>query len=297
MPSSELIDLRWDHVRIFRAAAASGSFSGAARHLGSSQPTVGRQITALETALGGTVFRRTRGGLVLTEMGTRLRELAEQMDRSARALVRRAQDAREGVAGEVRLSVPPALGVEWLTPRLGPLLRQHPLLEVAITTETAVADVSGLAAHIAVRLFRPDGDGIVMRRLRRFESGLFADRGLLKRLGPPRAESDLARFPLVGFERARNQLVEMQWLRQHVPAGRFAFRSDNALAQRAAIEAGLGLGILPLYVVRGRPALRRVLPHVEIPTRSWWLAYHEDLRDHPPVRALAEFLLQELASG
>jgi len=65
-------DLDWSLIRSFLAVAETGSLSAAARRLGLSQPTLGRQVRAAEAALGTPLFTRAARGLVPTEAGAAL---------------------------------------------------------------------------------------------------------------------------------------------------------------------------------------------------------------------------------
>lgn len=65
-------DIDWNHVRALLATVEAGSLSAAARRLGLTQPTLGRQVAALEQTLGVTLFERVGKTLVLTEAGREL---------------------------------------------------------------------------------------------------------------------------------------------------------------------------------------------------------------------------------
>ena len=78
----------WDLVRAFLAALEHGSLLGAARALGSSQPTLGRQIGALEVQLGTVLFERTGRGLLPTQAALQLADAARAMQAGADALAR-----------------------------------------------------------------------------------------------------------------------------------------------------------------------------------------------------------------
>ena len=83
----------WTQARAFLAAAEGGSVSAAARTLGLTQPTLGRQVAALEQALGVTLFERGGRSLALTEAGLELldhvRTMADAANRVALAATRR----------------------------------------------------------------------------------------------------------------------------------------------------------------------------------------------------------------
>ena len=75
---NDIARLDWSLVRSFLAVAETGSLSAAARALGSSQPTLGRHVAALEAALGVALFERRRRGLVPTEAARALKPEAQK---------------------------------------------------------------------------------------------------------------------------------------------------------------------------------------------------------------------------
>ena len=81
--------MEWSDVRIFLAVARQGSLGAAARTLGLSHPTVGRRVRALEEDTGHPLLQRHQDGVLLTDAGTRVFRLAEEMEASALAIERR----------------------------------------------------------------------------------------------------------------------------------------------------------------------------------------------------------------
>src|ERR1051325_3208769 len=94
----------WSDVRIFLAVARSGTLGGAARSLRLSHPTVGRRLRALEEATGQTLLQRTAEGMILTEEGSAIIALAEQMEEGALALERRLAGQEQELRGSLRIS-------------------------------------------------------------------------------------------------------------------------------------------------------------------------------------------------
>ncbi|KAG1435274.1 hypothetical protein G6F57_021196 [Rhizopus arrhizus] len=129
----------WELYRSFLAVLTEGSLSGAARALGLTQPTVGRHISALETALNQVLFTRSQVGLLPTEAAESLRGYAEAMRSTAAALERAAAGHGTGVSGTVRISASEVIGIEVLPPALARLRREHPglKLELAATNRNS----------------------------------------------------------------------------------------------------------------------------------------------------------------
>ena len=109
--------LSWDLLGAFLAVMRSGSLSGASRALGVAQPTVRRQIEALEAVLGVVLFTRSQTGLVATEAATAALPYAESMAGVADALVRSVSAPAEAEVGTVRVTCSEVVGAEVL-PRI-----------------------------------------------------------------------------------------------------------------------------------------------------------------------------------
>src|SRR5262249_25544892 len=108
------LDAGWELYRSYLAVLSEGSLSGAARALGIAQPTVGRHVSALERALGLSLFTRSQTGVKPTDAALALRGHAEAMSSAAAALRRAAESEGKGVAGTVRVTASETIGVEVL---------------------------------------------------------------------------------------------------------------------------------------------------------------------------------------
>lgn len=233
---------RWDDVRFFLAASRTGSFTRAARVLGTDQSTVSRRIAALEAEVGAALFERTPRGPIPTEMGARLRECALRVEAE---MGRLADLAREGDArprGLVRVATIESIAIHFLVPRVLPeLARTHPEIEIALPTGFAALDLANQEADVALRFFRSTRGDLVGRRLARLPLGVLAARALAKRLRGRQA----AALPWVVVDLPGIDTPEDAWLAEH-GGGRAALRCTSYEVQLAAIQAGLGVGLVPL---------------------------------------------------
>ena len=112
----------WDKLKVFHAAAEAGSFTHAGEHLGLSQSAVSRQVSALETELGVSLFHRHARGLILTEQGDLLFRTAHEVFMKLEAARAKLTDSKERPNGELKVTTTAGIGLNWLTPRLGEFL-------------------------------------------------------------------------------------------------------------------------------------------------------------------------------
>ncbi|WP_114395281.1 LysR family transcriptional regulator [Oleisolibacter albus] len=286
----------WDLYRTFLAVLRGGSLSAAARSLGLTQPTVGRQVEALEASLGAPLFLRSPLGLTPTALAEALRPQAEAMAATAEALLRMASGQGQGVRGTVRLTASEVVGVEVLPPILAGLRVRHPALEIELVLSNAVDDLLRQQADIAVRMVEPRQEALLVRRLGEIPVGLYAHQTYLMRCGVPQQPEDLADHTVIGFDR---ETPAIRAMRERLPAVaqlRYALRADSDVAQLAAIRAGFGIGFCQVPLARRTPDLVRVLPaYVELRLGTW-IVMHSDLRSAPRCRAVFDGLVDGLRS-
>jgi len=285
-----MINMDWDNIRYFLAAARTLSLSAASRSLNSNQPTVGRRIDSLEAQLGLRLFQRHSSGLTLTEDGQQLLAAAELMEQGAAGIAGASERNAAVPAGTVRVAVPDGLGVGILTPRLPELYARYPLLDVVLDPSPASADLKRGQADIAVRLFRPADADLVSRRLCEMGFGLYACDGYLERHGAPASAAELGQHALIGYGEELRDHPESAWLEGLSGRGRCVFRSDNTLARLSALMAGIGIAVMPHLLMAEQPGCSHVLPEHEGPSRTIWLVVHGDLRYVPRIRAVFDFI-------
>ncbi|MBV8604841.1 MAG: LysR family transcriptional regulator [Pelomonas sp.] len=284
----------WELYRSFLGVLEAGSLSGAARALGITQPTVGRQVAALERALGLVLFTRSQTGLLPTEAATDLRATAAAMAHLAAAFERAAERGPGPVSGAVRIGCSEVVGVEVLPPIVARLRDAHPALEVELVLDDRVQDLLHREVDIAVRMTRPHQAQLLARRVGRIEVGLHAHRDYLARRGMPRRVADLAAHAAIGYDRPTAFVRAAEKSLKGLRHEQFALRCDSNLGQLALIRAGAGVGFCQVPLARRDPALVRVLPRQFALPLETWVTMHEDLRASPRCRAAFDALVDGL---
>ncbi len=284
----------WDLYRTFLAVLLDGTLSGAARRLGLAQPTVARHVEALEAGLGVELFLRSRLGLIPTDKALDLKPLAETLAATSAALLRSAKAGTDDVAGIVRISASEMVGLEHLPPILARLRRDHRHLGVELVLSNAADDLLRRDADIAVRMFAPEQEVLVARRLPSIPIGLYAHADYLARRGTPFTVENMNEHDLIGFDRETPALRAFVERYPFLSRPTFALASDSDYAQFAAVRAGLGIGVCQVPIARRHPALVRVLPSVFDLPLDLWVVMHEDLKRSRRVRVAFEALVEGL---
>jgi DNA-binding transcriptional LysR family regulator len=283
----------WDHYRTLLAVLEEGSLSGAARTLGLTQPTVGRHVEALESELGTPLFTRSVGGLAPTEAALALRPHAETMAAAAEALVRTASGEADAVRGVIRVTASDVMGVEVLPPILTGFREAHAEVAIELTLSNRQEDLLRREADIAVRMVRPTQGALLAKRIGAVRLGLFAHRRYLEAHGVPDRLDDPS-VAAIGFDRDADAVRALRDRQLNFERESFAFRSDNDLAQLAAVRAGFGIGAVQLPIARRAPDLVRVLEDQFRYEMEVWVAMHEDLKASRRMRLMFDWLVDAL---
>jgi DNA-binding transcriptional LysR family regulator len=284
----------WERQRAFLAVIDNGSLSAAARQLGAAQPTVRRRIEDLEAQLGVALFTRSPSGLSPTALGRDLAQHARAMALAAASLARAASAEAGAASGVVRITASEVIGMEVLPAMLAELRETHPglVFELALTNRSE--DLLRREADIAVRMVRPTQEALVAKRVGAIGLGMFAHKRVLDAWGRPATLEEARRMPLIGYESETISVRAVKALGLDLGPADFAFRTDNDVAQLAAIRAGLGLGICQVGLAARDPMLERVMPDIFAFDLETFVVTHEDLKDVRRVRLVFDALVEGL---
>jgi DNA-binding transcriptional LysR family regulator len=286
----------WDHYRTFLDVMRDGSLSGAARRLGLTQPTTGRHIDTLETALGLTLFTRSQRGLLPTAAAHELLPHVEAMAASHAALLRSASAETGEVRGTVRLTASEIMGTEVLPSLLAGFCAAHRGIVLEMSISNRAQDMLRRDADIAVRMHKPQQDALVAKRIGTLHIGLFAHRGYLKQFGTPATLEDLSAHRLIGFDRDILSYRSIGAESAAISRDQFGFRSDSDIAQLAALRAGIGIGACQLAIAGRSADLIAVLPRTIAFKLEMWLVMHENLRATRRVKLVFDHLAEQLTA-
>lgn len=290
----KLPSLDWSLVQAFLAVAEQGSLSAAARALGRSQPTLGRQIAALEGQLGASLFRRVPRGLMPSETGERLLAPARAMREAAQAMALTAAGTEERLEGTVRLTASVAVSVWHLPPILAAIREAEPRITLELVPSDRTTNLLYREADIAIRMYRPTQLDLVTRHLGDTAIGMFAARRYLDRRGRPRSAEDMAGHDLIGEDRATAMIAGFRAFGLHATRDWFALRSDDVVANWQLVRAGAGIGFAQRSIGLNDPLVEELDIGVPLPALPVWLTAHETIHRTPRVRRVWGLLAEAL---
>ncbi len=290
------MSMDWDKLRIFHAAAEAGSFTKAGDTIGLSQSAVSRQVGALEAELRVPLFHRHARGLILTEQGELLyrtaREVIQKLDQTRAKLT----DSREKPNGELRITANVSFGTHWLTPRLGEFMDMYPDIQVQLILSDDELDLAMREADVALRLRQPQQGDLIQRRLFTVHFHAFASADYVKRHGTPRSieELDSHRLLTWGGElpmylRDTNLLETLG--REARNPRRPALIINNLTAIIRAVRAGLGIAVVPDYLVEPDSGFVQILAETTMPELECYLVFAEEMKNVARVQVFRDFLI------
>lgn len=282
----------WDYYRTFLSVLRNGSLSAAARDLHLTQPTVGRQIGALEAALGGkALFTRSQAGLLPTRAALDLQPHAEAMAAAAAAMVRASSGAATAMRGTVRLSASDMIGIEVLPPSLRNFGLSHPDIAIELSLSNENVDLLKRDADIAVRMVEPKQKALFARRVGRVWLGFHAHRQYLDRHPLPTRLQDLEQHVVIGFDQVPAYARKLRIGGKPLSRDAFDFRCDSDAGQLAALRAGIGVAVCQYGIARRSGDLVPLLTKEFSLSFDTWVVMHEDQKKVERVRAMFDHLV------
>jgi len=285
----------WNHIRAFIVTAEAGTLSAAAKILNSTQPTLSRQVSALEAKLKVILFERVGQRLVLTNSGLELLEHAREMSNAALAFSLTASGQSKKIEGSVIVSAG-ELTAAFLLPKIIAKLRH---LEPGITIEVVVtnepSDLKRREADIAIRSFHPKQNDLIAKKIGEEVIWLYGTPEYLAKFPVISDFSELENIQVIGFDR-RNSITDI--LNQkgwNLSEKNFAIITPFQLLQLELSKEGQGLIFFPEQMGDKETKLIRAFQHMgPIMTLPVWLVCHQELRTSVRVRRVFDFIATEL---
>jgi DNA-binding transcriptional LysR family regulator len=281
----------WDDLRYVLAVARARSALRAARTLEVNQSTVMRRIAQIEADLGSALFEARRTGQVLTPLGETVAAAAERIEQEVLALQDSIAAGQRVVSGSVRFTSSETLTNLLVVPCLRTFRKQYPGIAVELVVDDRQFDLARAEADVALRGgLRPEGSGIVAKRLPDCGWTLYCSHAYAAENGAPASLKEFDGHAIVGLEGAMANTKAFQWLVRNAPSATTRARSNSLTSLVSALKAGLGVGPLPCFVGDAEADLRRCFPPIRELDAELWLIIRENVKQAPHVRAFVDFL-------
>lgn len=284
----------WNRAKTFLVTAEEGSLSAAARALGMTQPTLGRQVVALERELGVPLFERRGRGLELTPSGLALMDHVRAMGEAAGSLSLAASGQSESVEGNVCISASEVMAAFVLPAVIGKLRHELPGVDVTLVASNSASDLKGREADIAIRLFAPTQPDLIAKKIGVVGGQLYARAEYLEAIGNPATPEEFGEAHFIGFENNNQYLNFLKGCGFRLTERNFPVVTDNRIVQWELVKQGLGIGVMQESVGDAEPNVKRALPQLDRIPGELWLVAHNELRTSRRIRSVFDFLAREL---
>ncbi|WP_322894039.1 MULTISPECIES: LysR family transcriptional regulator [unclassified Yoonia] len=286
----KLPSLDWSLVQAFLAVAETGSLSGAARHLGTSQPTLGRQIKQIEAQLGAELFHRQPRGLALTDIGAALIQPATAMRDAVQRIALTTAGRQASLAGNVRITASVSTSALHLPAIIAQIRRLEPQIAIDLVPSDDSRNLLYREADIAVRMYRPTQIDLITQHLGDIKLAMFAAETYIAERGMPQSAADLMQHDFVGFDASPDIIDGFRAAGITVDRDFFKTRCDDNIAYWELVRAGCGIGFAQAGVGRADSLVRELNLGFPLPVLPVWLTAHEAMRQTPRIRRVWDLL-------
>ncbi|MEM9726112.1 MAG: LysR family transcriptional regulator [Pseudomonadota bacterium] len=280
----------WNQARAFLATAEEGSLSAAARVLGQTQPTLSRQVSALEDRLGVMLFERGGRKVALTQAGVELLDHVRTMAVAANRMTLAASGQSQSVDGLVRITASDLMSAYALPPAMTALRSSAPKLEIELVADNDVRDLVRREADIAIRHGRPEQPNLVARLLREETARFYATEAYLRAHGAPTLDGDLSRHRFVSFGDSGRMLDYLRPLGLDLTKANFCMVSNSGVVAWEMARAGLGVAVMSDDIARRFPDVQPVLTEIAPFSFPTWLVTHRELSTSRRIRLVFDHL-------
>jgi DNA-binding transcriptional LysR family regulator len=242
---------RLQAMQMFVRVVETGSFSKAAREFGTTQPTVTKQVAAIEARLKARLLNRNTRGVSLTEAGALYHEKCKAIVREMEAADNIVQLRQTQAQGLLRIGSSVAFGRRAVVPLALGFMARHPQVQIDLSFDDRYVDLVAQGVDVAIRLGKLADSSLGGRYLGMNPWLLAAAPAYLKKHGKPERPADLSAHSALIYSSVQGDDI---W-HLSTPRGEGLdvpvsgpLRSNNLSAVLAATRAGLGIAALPWYV-------------------------------------------------
>ena len=290
------ITFDWNRARAFLVTAEEGSLAAAARAMDMTQPTLGRQVAALEKEIGFDLFTRRGRGLELTPNGIKLLDHVRTMGEAANQFSLSASGKSEILEGSVCITASELLSTFMLSKMVGSLRRMEPGIELEILSTNEERDLNRREADIAIRSFRPTQAELITKKLCHVRGHLYAAKSYLQQLGNPRSIDQLNQANYIDIEKPGRLQALLNSQGFELSEQNFPVITNSHIVQWELVKQGVAITATVEEIGDKEPLVERIvvpgLPAIEM---DLWIVTHKELRTNRRIRRVFDFLVSEFA--
>lgn len=290
----QTVSFDWNQARAFLATAEEGSLSAGARALGLTQPTLSRQVAALEDNLKVLLFERIGKSLELTQSGLELLEHFRAMGAAANNISLTASGQSQAIEGRVTITATDLMAAFYLPPVLKTIQEKAPLIEIELVISNDIRDLTRREADIAIRHVRPEQPSLIAKRIGERVAHLFASSAYLDRIGRPKTRQDYSNAAFIGIGDVDRALEGYKACGLDLSPANFKLMVNSGTVAWELVKQGLGISMMPREYYALVDGVEMVLPEWEGISYPVWLVTHRELNSSRRIRMVFDLLAEAL---
>lgn len=257
------------------ALVRSGTLAEAGARLGVDGSTVFRSIQRIERGLGQRLFERSRAGYLASEFAKQLANHGERIEAELETARSSAQQAPEQVSGIVRITSTDTIMNSLVVPTIKSIHLTHPQLQFELHTGNELVNLTRREADIAIRATLKPPPHLVGKQLGIIRVALFAEKN-----SPLNSVEDAinSNAPWIAPDDALPDHPSVKWRKNHFPKIIPTYSVSSILTVMESVSAGLGVGVIPLFMAAHRQDLKQISEPLEECNTQLWILTHSESR-------------------
>ncbi len=285
--------LNWDDLRFFLEVARTQRVSTAGVRLGVEHTTVARRIRQLENELNTLLFEKSRSsGFTLTQAGLDLLRHVEKMESHLLNATEEVSSLGDSLSGNLKIAATEGFGSFVLTPVAMHFQDLYPGITLDVMPFQRFVSHSKRETDIVISIERPARGPYIGSKLTDYALKLYATHEYLEKSPPLQKLADLMRHRFISYIDELIISDQLRYVDDIMPRDKIVFRSNSVVAQMRACLQGKAIAVLPCFLAESQPLLRSVLDETYTIQRSFWMHYHEDLKNLKRIEVFTQYMKQ-----
>jgi DNA-binding transcriptional LysR family regulator len=257
------------------ALVRTGTLAEAGIRLGVDGSTVFRSIQRIERGLSQRLFERSRAGYLASEFAKQLANHGERIEAELETARSSAQQAPEQVSGIVRITSTDTIMNSLVVPTIKSIHLAHPQLQFELHTGNELVNLTRREADIAIRATLKPPQHLVGKQLGVIRVALFAEKNSLLNSLEDAINSNT---PWIAPDEALPGHPSVKWRKKHFPKINPIYSVSSILTVMESVIAGLGVGVIPLFMAAQRQDLKQISEPLEECNTQLWILTHAESR-------------------
>ncbi|TPH13948.1 LysR family transcriptional regulator [Litorilituus lipolyticus] len=244
------MDVSFDQLKsmvVFAQVIEQGSLSAAAKHLGLSRAVVSYHLKKLEAQLEVKLLNRSTRSIKLTEAGIAYYERCRVIAEQASAANQQIENFKNEPEGLLKITCPVNMGLQTVIPALNNFKSVYPKIALDVILTDEVVNIMKEGMDLAIRGAPLPDSGLQAIKLATLSTCICASPQYFKQFGRPKSPSDLSHHEWVTYKLTSGELTLNKAGRSYTVKTQGSISTNNAAARTSFVEAGHGLGRIPIY--------------------------------------------------